>query len=304
MFPANPTASPRSNNQPIIIVGGGFGGMRVARLLSRQRRCLKRPILLIDKHRHHVYTPLLYEVASGCTTGVEAETRLIRGAAFRFEDALKSCCDVAFMRGEAAALDPAARTLRLKDGTSLAYHTLVLALGSETEFFGIPGLREHALTLKTRQDALDIRRRVEMLLTKSQGSRKNGALRLVVGGGGATGTEFAAEMSGCFHAMERRGALRRGSWEITLVEATGRLLGMLKPELSSFAKHRLEKRGVKVMLDTCFKTIENGTVMIAPRPLKPENPGRARVRSRPGIGTASVRGPRGLDRRSAGSERI
>ncbi|OGL73238.1 hypothetical protein A3E39_02915 [Candidatus Uhrbacteria bacterium RIFCSPHIGHO2_12_FULL_60_25] len=298
----NPASVTRNTNKPILIVGGGFGGMRVARLLSKRRKELGHPILLIDKHRHHVYTPLLYEVASGCTTGAEMELSLIRGATFRFGEVMRSCCEIASAQGTVTGVDATRQEARLADGSVLAYGALVLALGSETDFFGIPGLRERAVTLKTRQDALDIRRRVEALMAPKRNGRKNGTIRLVVGGGGATGTEFAAEMACCFRSMVRRGALKRDAWEVTLVEATNRLLGMLKPELSAFAKRRLERLGVRVMLDTCFKGVEDGTVVITPRPLKPgESAGALVCDLRPGsekrlpadciVWTGGVRGP-------------
>lgn len=300
MSRANPTANARHGKKPILILGGGFGGLRVARLLSKKLKRLGQPLALADKHRHHVYTPLLYEVASGCTTGAEMETPLIRGASFRYPEIMRTCCEVAFLEREAAGLDARAKRVSFADGTTLGYHTLVLALGAETDFFGIQGLREHALTLKTRRDALDIRRRIETLMGRSNG-RKNGKIRILVGGGGATGTEFAAEMACCFRAMERR-AIKRGTWEVTLVEATGRLLGMLKPELSTFAKRRLERLGVRVMLDTCFKRIEDGTVTVTPRPLKlGEEPTALLCDLRPGaektlsadlvVWTGGIRGP-------------
>src|SRR3989344_6670636 len=256
----NPASVTRNTNKPILIVGGGFGGMRVARLLSKRRKELGHPILLIDKHRHHVYTPLLYEVASGCTTGAEMELSLIRGATFRFGEVMRSCCEIASAQGTVTGVDA------------------------------------------TRQEARLIRRRVEALMAPKRNGRKNGTIRLVVGGGGATGTEFAAEMACCFRSMVRRGALKRDAWEVTLVEATNRLLGMLKPELSAFAKRRLERLGVRVMLDTCFKGVEDGTVVITPRPLKPgESAGALVCDLRPGsekrlpadciVWTGGVRGP-------------
>ncbi|TAL18966.1 NAD(P)/FAD-dependent oxidoreductase [Patescibacteria group bacterium] len=254
--------------KPIIIVGGGFAGLRLARILSRYRRRIPdNPALLLDRHTHHVYTPLLYEVASGCTTPSELAPALIRGATFRFTEVIKTCCEVNFLHEEVVALDAAAKTVTTKSGVVLAYEKLALAVGAETDFFNIPGLREKALTLKTRRDALVLRERIAACLKKKR-EGKEVLLNIFVGGGGATGVEFAAEIAGCFRQMERRGALDRSDWSITLVEATPRLLGSLKTEYSARVKERLVKLGVKVHLDTCIKRVEGNHVVLAPRPLR------------------------------------
>lgn len=256
----------------IVIIGGGFGGVRVARDLGKRDALLKSKgyeVVLIDRARHHLYTPLLYEVATGCMTekGMQSESELMRGVTLRMDELSKSCCGVGALQGELVGVDSAAQSVQLASGTSISYDYLVLALGAETEYFGIPGLKENSFALKTRADALAIRQRIQDFIdAKKRG--KEVQIQIMVGGGGATGVEFSAELASCFRALVRGGEIKSGDWTVTLVEASSRILGMLPPSASAIALCRLESLGVKVLRDTCIKRAEKRHVVLAPRPLK------------------------------------
>ncbi|MBP9748754.1 FAD-dependent oxidoreductase, partial [Patescibacteria group bacterium] len=253
--------------KPIVVIGGGFGGLRLARRLSTSHGALARPIILIDQHAHHVYTPLLYEVASACTHSDAEEEALLGATTFHFSQLVSRYSGVTFLQEKVEAVDCAAKTVTLGSGKKLIAGTLVFALGSEPDFFGIPGLEEKALTLKTRESARLIRSRIMAFLEKKKAGQEVN-LRLFVGGGGATGVELAAELAGAFHALERNGTLGKSDWSVTLVEALPRLLSMTTPAVSELAKRRLESLGVTVHLDTCIKRMEDGRVVLAPRPLR------------------------------------
>lgn len=251
----------------ILILGGGFGGLKAARELGKRKGA---EVVLVDRVKHHLYTPLLYEVASGCMTdgGMRGGMELAAGATVSFEKLLKECCGVGFVQGEVARIDPTDSMIELATGTKLPYHSLIVALGSETDYYGISGLKENSYALKTRADALLIRQRIQEFIEKKR-RREEVQIQIVVGGGGATGVEFSAELAMCFRRMVRLGQLSDGDWSVTLIEASPRLLGMLKPEVSDLVLRRLAKLGVKVLRDTCIKRATAKGVVLAPRPLKP-----------------------------------
>jgi len=246
----------------IIIVGGGFGGLRTALDLARQRIVKKDyRLIVLSKEDVHEYNPLLYEVASGCN-GVLTEKKMTKGITLRLSEFGRRA-GFEFYKGEVSKVDAVKKQVVLKDGSCLEFKALVLAPGAVPDFFDIPGLKEQALTLTNIKDALLIRKKLMELLDK-----KAWPIRIIVGGGGATGVESAAEFAGDFHRLEREGVLQNEDWSITLVEASSRVLSTLSVEASEHARVRLEYLGVKVLRDTCIKRISDGRVVLAPRPLK------------------------------------
>jgi NADH dehydrogenase len=252
----------------IVIVGAGFAGLTLA--LELERRCGRMgncDILLLDHHVEHLYTPLLYEVATG---GVEenrkdCEGELRAGVCIRFEDytTIIGSKHVRFKRGTVVGLDLQENVVRLEDGPSVPFHLLALAPGSETNTFNIPGLDTHGIGFKTLADAFRIRDRLHRLLSEYQrGERKE--IRVVVGGGGATGTEFSAEVANFFDQLVRADLLRREDVHVTLVEAIPTILAMLPPRLQKKARRHLEELGVSVKTETAIERVEADAVFVRP----------------------------------------
>ncbi|MBI2099032.1 FAD-dependent oxidoreductase [Candidatus Uhrbacteria bacterium] len=251
----------------IVIIGGGFGGLRAALDLARSRaKKMGYRLIVLDKNDSHIYTPLLYEVASGCNDKVISEYNMAKGVTSRLSDYARAC-GFEFYKGEAVSIDFKNRRVFLKDGSSVDFQALVLAVGSETDFFGIPGLAESALTLKNLEDGFRIRKKI-MNLTEEKSKGREVQIRVMIGGGGATGVESAAELAGSFHHLAVEGKIGGGDWTITLVEAGPRILPMLPQEISERARRRLERLGVKVLRDACIKKVNGNRVILAPRPLK------------------------------------
>ena len=244
--------------------------MRVARNLIAHGARRSNRVILLDRADHHLYTPLLYEVASSCLEGMP-ERKLAAGVTSRLSEFAREA-GFEFYKGEVSSVDWNNKKVALSDGSALDFEALVFAVGAETDFFDIPNLAETAYTLKTLDDALKLRRKImEFIAKKKEG--KEVQIQIIIGGGGATGVESAAELAGSFHHLVKKGEIKDGDWSITLVEATSRVLSMLIPAVSEYARLRLEKLGVKVLRDTCIKRVENGNVVLAPRPLKAgENP--------------------------------
>lgn len=250
----------------IVIIGGGFGGLRVAYELVKHGS-LKRGerVILLDKNDHHTYTPLLYEVASGFVKKM-APKDLTSGVTLKLGECAKNI-GFEFYKGEVKSVDWISRKVVLTDASTIDFKVLVLAVGAETDFFGIPGLKETAFTLKTIDDAMRIRKEIMRHLEHNK-KGKEIQIQIIVGGGGATGVEFAAELAGSFRHLEQELKLDPGAWSVTLVEAGPRILSMFPNSTSYRARRRLEKLGVKVLRDTCIKRAEGNSVVLSARPLR------------------------------------
>lgn len=267
----------------IVILGGGFGGLHVALELVRQQDSLRgHRIILIDRNTHHVYTPLLYEVASAFLSPHAGGSLRMEGqdsraideycmrngvcVDFSFLQQVAGLSEIQFMRGTVTKIDTEAQHVYVgKEEVPYAY--LVTALGAVTEDFGIPGIQKHGYFFKTMADAIAIHNAVHTLLLRHcRGKEKT--VSIVIGGGGPTGVELAAEISSfCMRACAKHD-LQFKNFQVTVVEAGSRLLGSMHPTVSAWAKERLLHLGISVWLDTCVKMVKKGSVVIAPRPLR------------------------------------
>jgi len=224
----------------VIIVGCGFGGLWAAQALGRAEVKLN----VIDRTNHHLFTPLLYQVA---TAGLSAPS--VAGA---IRHMLADQRNTTVLYGEVRSVEPARRIVRLENGDELAYDYLILAPGATHSYFGHDEWAPYAPGLKTLEDALEIRRRVllafEHAERESDPQKRLAWLTFVVVGGGATGVELA----GTFAEIARHtlsGEFRRidpHTARVVLVEGASRVLPPYPPELSAKAQLQLERLGVTV----------------------------------------------------------
>jgi len=224
----------------VVIIGCGFGGLWAAQALRRA------PVELtvIDRTNHHLFTPLLYQVA---TAGLSAPS-----VAGPIRHILAHQRNTTVLYGEARNVDPARRVVVMENGEEIAYDYLILAPGTTHSYFGHDEWAPYAPGLKTLEDALEIRRRVLLAFERAERERdpaKRAAwLTFVVVGGGATGVELA----GTFAEIARhtlRGEFRRidpHNARVVLVEGADRVLPPYPPELSAKAQLALERLGVTV----------------------------------------------------------
>lgn len=260
------------SNKNIIILGGGFGGLRTAFDLARAQKTGRLgkewQIILIDKNSFHSYTPLWYEMATSSFDTLDSlsEKQIRTGACLDFEMLLKNK-KIQFVMSNAESIDCQKKTVSLSSGSQLSWEYLVMALGSETEYLNIPGVRENAYGLKSVKEAMTIRRRLHDLVNTLRNKERE-KIQIVVGGGGATGVEFAAELAHYFQKLTRRNFLSKQSWSIVLVEASPCLVAAFGSKISQMAHAHLEALGVKIMLDVCVKKVEARQVVLAPRPLR------------------------------------
>lgn len=261
-----------SAKKQIIIAGAGFGGLAVATELAKHLKDTERwHILIIDKNNKQIYHPLLYEVASGRASNLASDNRDLMESSSIFYDFLFSHINqqlVEFVQGEIIGVDRGKKEVHLANGQVFLYEYLVGAFGSQTEYFDIGGLQQHAFDLKTTADGLRIRRRIKELIGAVI-AREKLNLNIVIGGGGPTGVELAGELANYFWKLVHQSDLTTGKYDITLVEGSPRLLSMCPLKVSAKVLDRLEHLGVRVLLDACVKSADQRYVTIAPRPLHP-----------------------------------
>jgi NADH dehydrogenase len=253
-------ATPESrdaNSEPhhVVIIGGGFGGLNVARALRRAPV----KITLIDRRNFHLFQPLLYQVATGGLSPANI------AAPLRTIVARQTNCDV--LLGKVTGFDVANRLVRL-DGDELHYDTLVVAAGSTHSYFGHPEWEPFAPGLKTIEDATEIRRR--MLLAFESAEREveveqqHKLLTFVVVGGGPTGVEMAGTMAEIArHTLKHEFRdIDPSDAQILLVEAGERVLPAYPADLSAKAQQSLERLGVVVRTNTMVTNVASDHVMV------------------------------------------
>lgn len=254
----------------IVILGAGFGGIAAAKELARRRQYVfNYRVTVVDRSPHHVFTPLLYEMATGFMEHENIGSAKLLRSGITVENAeLLSRWGADFVEADIEGIDWDKRRVLLRGRDPQPFDFLIIALGAETNFYGIEGMKERALTLKTLKDADRLRQRIHDLLHKGEKGLER-KIDIVVGGGGATGVELAAEMTMFLRRHLIKKHLTPDDFQISVVEAASRVLGPMGPDLSEFAADRLRKLGIKLYLDTAVKKVQKGSVVIAPRPLRP-----------------------------------
>jgi NADH dehydrogenase len=233
----------------VVILGAGFGGLTAAKALAKDA-----DVTVVDRHNFQTFLPLLYQVA---TAGLAADhvAHPVRGALRK--------SGVKFRMGSPISVDHKNKSVKLDSSEVLEFDHLVVALGSATADFGVAGVTENALGMKSVHEAIGIRaevmRRFEDLCRFEDQTR----LSLSVVGGGPTGVEMAGAL-----AELKRGPLKNDEAnaaehiDIYLIEAGPRILPMFSEKLSARAKKDLEKLGVKVLLNTAVQEVKPRQILI------------------------------------------
>ncbi len=241
----------------IVIVGGGFAGLHLVRRLEGLMRPGEIELTLLDRNNYHLFTPLLYQVATGELPphAVAYPLRLpIAHARQRF------------VQTDVEAVDLERRAVRTADG-DFAYDHLVLVPGAVTNDFGIPGVAEHTLSMKTLADGLVVRKRiletVENAARETDADRRRSLLSFVIIGAGPVGVELASSLRDLMdHSLRRMYPeidLMRDA-RITLIDAGDRVVIAMDERLSRIAAKRLAEQRVTVVLNTIVSDVEEGIV--------------------------------------------
>ena len=226
----------------VVVVGAGFGGLEtVHRLAGAPVR-----ITIVDRRNHHLFQPLLYQAATASLAPSEI--------AWPIRQLLRRRTDVTTLLASVEAIDKEARELRLDDGSTVRYDTLVLATGARHAYFGHDAWEPFAPGLKTLEDATTIRSRILLAFEEAERQpdeqKRTALMTFVIVGAGPTGVELAgtiaelarATLPADFRRIDTRQA------RIVLIEAGPRVLPAFAEDLSSYAKRSLERLGVEVVL--------------------------------------------------------
>ena len=226
----------------VVVIGAGFGGLECTRALSGAAV----RITIVDRRNHHLFQPLLYQVATTSLATSEI--------AWPVRHLLRKRKDVTTLLGTVAGLDTQGKRVLLEDGGAVGYDTLVLATGARHAYFGHDEWEPFAPGLKTLEDATTLRRRILLAFERAEREadpdRRRALMTFAIIGGGPTGVELAGTIAELAHdtlAGEFRN-IDPGEARVVLIEAGERLLAGFKPELSAYAKKALERLGVTVEL--------------------------------------------------------
>ncbi len=245
----------------VVILGGGFGGIEAAKAL---RRAAVR-VTLVDRHNHHLFQPLLYQVAMAGLSPADI--------AWPIRSILRDQANASVRMGEVTGIDLARRLVMLDEAAAastapqpvtIPYDYLVLALGSRTVYFGHDDWAAHAVGLKTIEDALEIRRRVltafERAETTADGRERQALMTFVIVGGGPTGVELAGalrELARFVLASDFR-AIDPASARVVLLEGGRDILSAFPPDLVAAARRQLAALGVEVHVEALVTHVDSG----------------------------------------------
>ncbi|MEJ1970960.1 MAG: NAD(P)/FAD-dependent oxidoreductase [Lacunisphaera sp.] len=242
-----------TNLPHIVVLGAGFGGLTFAKDFPSERA----RITIVDRQNHHLFQPLLYQVA---TAGLAAPD-----IAQPIRSILRKKPNLTVLLADVTGIDLAARQVKLADG-GLDYDYLVIALGSQTSYFGKNEWEQFAPGLKTLDDAMRLRRNMLLAYEKAErepdAQKRQALMTTVVVGGGPTGVELA----GTFAELARTVLYRDfdnidpRQAHIILIEGSPHLLGAFGAKLSASAKQQIEQLGVEVRLNTRVSAIREGEV--------------------------------------------
>jgi NADH dehydrogenase len=252
-----PTTSPetRAGRPHVLVLGGGFGGIAAARRLKDADV----DVTLVDRNDFHTFQPLLYQVA----------TDLLETSAcgHPLRDLFHEQPHVAVHAATATSIDLARREVRFAEMAPLPYDYLVLGLGARVNFFGVEGAEQHAFPMYTLADAVHLK---EHVLQRWEAADRDpalvddGAVNVVVVGGGPTGIESAGALAELYRSnfAQDYPGIAQDQARIVLVEAGPALMSMFKPDIRAYTKKALEKWGVEVLLGEVVASVDSTRVTL------------------------------------------
>lgn len=241
----------------VVIIGAGFGGLACARKLARKPV----EVLILDRNNYHLFTPLLYQVASSLLNpnDIAQPVRKI----FRGET------NVRVRLAEVTGVDSQTKLVRTSTGEEISYDYLVIAAGSTTNFFGLESAERTALGLKDLPEAMELRNHIlkclENAAVETDEAERRRLLTVVILGAGSTGVEYAGALSELARLVvpKEYPELVQREVRILLVEATNEVLPSFPTKLGQAARQELERRSVQVRTGEKVEEVEKGLVVLS-----------------------------------------
>lgn len=244
------------SEQKVVIVGGGFGGLSCARALDGSDV----NVTLVDQHNYHLFTPLLYQVATALLNPSDI--------AYPLRRVFRKSRNVRFRQAAVIGVDLEKRAITTRAGDEIAYDTLVLATGGMNNYFGNAPLAEHSIGMKSLHEALRLRNHVLSCLEEAEqawdDADRRRWLTFVVVGGGPTGVEYAGALRELLDLVlgSDYPTLKRSDARILLVEGLDRLLGAFHPRLGKYAEQTLVDFGIEVRTHTLVEKADDESVTL------------------------------------------
>jgi NADH dehydrogenase len=241
----------------VVVVGGGFSGLACARALEGAPV----DVLLLDRHNYHLFTPLLYQVATSLLNPSDI--------AYPFRTIFRRSRNVRFRQARVDGIDMDRRVVRTQTGEEIDYDVAVLATGSENNYFSNEELARHTVGMKVLSEATRLRNHVlsclELATRATSEEQRRAYLTFVIAGGGPTGVEYAGALAELLDMVLGRDypELRRSDARIILVEGLERLLGAFHPKLGAYALRTLGSRGVEVKTSTLVRSATGDRVELS-----------------------------------------
>lgn len=245
------------HKERIVIIGGGFGGINLARKLAG---CNHYQIVLVDSNNYNFFAPLLYQVATGFL-----ETSNI---SYPFRKLFSGQANFRFRMGRLLSVNTDEQKVLLTSG-ELYYDHLVFATGTETSYFGLENVKKYAIPMKTLDDALQMRNtlleRLELATITKDEEERTKLLTMVIAGGGPTGVEISGMLAELKNTLIKNEypELEGAKGEICLVNGAGELLSPMSVKSQEYTYKSLEKLGVRIILNTRVKDFDGEKVVLA-----------------------------------------
>ncbi len=242
----------------VIIIGGGFAGLSCARELASSGELR---VTLLDKNNYQQFQPLLYQVATASLAP--------SNVAFNLRNTLRRCVNVDVKMAEVVSVDLTTRTVVTREGQKYQGDFLVLAAGSQANFFGTPGADRNSYPLYSLRDAETLRSRIIAVLEAADRDPsliEKGALNFVIVGGGPTGAEMAGAFGDAARVLQkdrRFKNLRAGQAQIILVDHSHSVLSAFSEQSRAYASAALAERGVQLRLGTSVRQVNPGHVLLS-----------------------------------------
>lgn len=235
----------------IVILGAGYGGVLAALTVRKYLNKDAAKITVINQFPTHQIITELHRLAAG--TLAEGNVAMSLEKLFKGKD-----IDLKIAKVDSFSVDN--EEVKLSDGTTLTYDSLVVALGSKTAYFGIPGLEEYSMVLKSAEDALKIQRHVEERIRQYAKTKDEADATILIGGGGLTGVELVGELADTVPALAKKHGVDPKAIKLMLVEAGPKILPVLPDALIERATASLEARGVQFLTGLPVTNVLNNVI--------------------------------------------
>jgi NADH dehydrogenase len=240
----------------VVVIGGGFGGLQCAKTLRDE----KVEVELVDSRNYHLFTPLLYQVASCLLNPSEIAAPLRK--------VFRGATNVRYRDAEVSHVDYQNKSVHTTDGDVIAYDYVVVATGSATNYYGNASVERHALGLKDLGQALQLRNHVleclERATAEHDPDERKRLLTFCIVGGGPTGVEYAGALAELVRLVlpDEYPEIPPSDLRIVLLEGTDQLLSMLPASLGEYARRQLELRGIEVRCETLVDSADDKGIVL------------------------------------------